>query len=281
MDAVIKLLYNVIPLSTMITGGLGFIIPSKDCETEFIKKNKYRPNPPLTKKQFEAYLCKERPYLNPNLKITDLAISLSTNRTYLSGFINRVYGISFRQLINLYRLKEADRLGLSSDTDNITNIAQKAGFGCYRSYLRTKNSYRYTPSYAPIVSIIMRYAISFYKNVISISSIREADKQKDAKIQRLNKEQFEQYIRENKPYLNPKLKITDMTLPLYTNRTYLSSFINSNYGMSFNQFINKQRKDELSRLQEDDQYHKYSERELASMAGFSNYRCYLRLKTQE
>ncbi|MCD8167395.1 MAG: hypothetical protein LUE93_15565 [Bacteroides sp.] len=35
------------------------------------------------------------------------------------------------------------------------------------------------------------------------------------------------YMRKHKPYLNPKLKITDLTLVLNTNRTALSILINS------------------------------------------------------
>jgi AraC-like DNA-binding protein len=59
---------------------------------------------------------------------------------------------------------------------------------------------------------------------------------------------FSIYMRDKKPFLNPKLEITDICKGFGTNRTYLSAFINQEYGMSFSRFINRCRLEELDRL---------------------------------
>ena len=39
-----------------------------------------------------------------------MARDLFSNRTYISAFINREYGVNFNRFINNYRLKEVERL---------------------------------------------------------------------------------------------------------------------------------------------------------------------------
>jgi AraC-like DNA-binding protein len=91
-------------------------------------------------KRFARYLRDKKPYLNPQLRITDVAADLCTNRNYVSTFINREYGMNFSRFINRYRLKELDRLRLSPDHRENTNLelVLMAGFSSYRSYLRVK-----------------------------------------------------------------------------------------------------------------------------------------------
>jgi AraC-like DNA-binding protein len=91
-------------------------------------------------KRFARYLRDRKPYLNPQLRITDVAADLCTNRNYVSAFINREYGMNFSRFINRYRLKELDRLRLSPDHMENTNLelVLMAGFSSYRSYLRVK-----------------------------------------------------------------------------------------------------------------------------------------------
>ena len=57
----------------------------------------------------------------------------------------------------------------------------------------------------------------------------------------LGKERVEKYLEDKKPYLNPEFKITDMAKDLFSNRSYISAFINREYGMNFNRFINHYR----------------------------------------
>lgn len=96
-----------------------------------------------------------------------------------------------------------------------------------------------------------------------------------------DKEKFEQYVFRQKPYLNPHLRITDLAHALYTNRTYLSGFINQEYQMNFSRFINRCRLKELEKLRRDPNNLKKNMLDLILEAGFSNYRAYQRVKKEE
>lgn len=98
---------------------------------------------------------------------------------------------------------------------------------------------------------------------------------------KLDKERFERYIRQHKPFLNPDLHITDMTAELLTNRTYLSAFINKEYGMNFSSYINYCRLKELDKLRNTSDYAGCGGSELVQKAGFSNYKGYMRAKSEE
>lgn len=95
------------------------------------------------------------------------------------------------------------------------------------------------------------------------------------------KEQFEQFIREKKPYLNPGLKITDLMLELCTNRSYLSGFINKTYGMSFSRYINNCRVIELKKMEKEVKPDNYDKEALAIKAGFRSFRGYKQFTKQE
>lgn len=96
--------------------------------------------PKLSHKRFEAFISERKPYLDPELRITDLATELCTNRTYLSNFINREYSMNFSRYINRLRLEELDRLRSLPASSGHTNmeLVLMAGFSSYRSYLRVK-----------------------------------------------------------------------------------------------------------------------------------------------
>lgn len=98
---------------------------------------------------------------------------------------------------------------------------------------------------------------------------------------KVNKEQFERYMRLKKPYLNSELRITDLAYELSTNRTYLSAFINQEYGMNFSRYINIRRLEELKRMSVDSEFAHINGRDLVINVGFSNYRGYLRFKNEE
>lgn len=113
---------------------------------------------------------------------------------------------------------------------------------------------------------------------IVIRQFKAKDKDKDNSKTNIDRQRFEKYIQEKKPYLEPKLKITDLTLELGTNRSYLSAFINTNYNMNFSAYINKCRIAELEIMREDPAYADLPEIELIYLSGFSNYRGYKRTK---
>lgn len=98
---------------------------------------------------------------------------------------------------------------------------------------------------------------------------------------KLDRKKFEKYIREKKPYLDPKLKITDMCLDFGTNRSYLSAFINQEYRMNFSRYINYLRLEELQLLRVDPTHKNDNTIDLILHAGFSSYRSYIRVKQTE
>jgi len=86
------------------------------------------------KLRLERYFEKERPYLNKDLSINEVAVILYTNKTYLSKVINENMGMNFNQFLNFYRMKEVDRL-INEDMDiSIHELCRKSGFGCMASF---------------------------------------------------------------------------------------------------------------------------------------------------
>ncbi|MDR1003488.1 MAG: hypothetical protein LBL97_00550 [Prevotellaceae bacterium] len=102
----------------------------------------------IDRRQFEQYMEEHKPYLNPDLCITDMVLDLCTNRTYLSNYINQEYGVNFKTLINGYRLRELERLqqqqaDKKKGKKGTMDLVLEAGFGSYRSYLSSsKREYK-------------------------------------------------------------------------------------------------------------------------------------------
>ncbi|MEI3789375.1 MULTISPECIES: helix-turn-helix domain-containing protein [unclassified Chryseobacterium] len=93
----------------------------------------------------------------------------------------------------------------------------------------------------------------------------------------IDKMRFEKYMKEHKPYLNSELKMSDFTKYVGTNRTYLSRFINKNYGMSFRAYINMLRLEEFRELKISLHHKGLSEEEMVYMAGFKSYKSYKKM----
>ncbi len=76
----------------------------------------------------EAWMRKERPYLNPDFKLVDLREVLPLNRTYLSKLINKEFGCTFTEYITGYRIEEAKRIMRCYPDMKIQEVAQRSGF---------------------------------------------------------------------------------------------------------------------------------------------------------
>ena len=76
----------------------------------------------------EAWIEKDKPYLNPDFQLMDLRQVLPLNRTYLSHLINTEYGCSFFQWVNGLRIAEAKRLLTENPEIKMKDIAQQCGF---------------------------------------------------------------------------------------------------------------------------------------------------------
>lgn len=103
----------------------------------YLKKNL------LNRNSFDAFMKVEKPYLNADLRITDLVDMLHVNRTYISSFINKEYGVNFSILINKYRLLEYKALKEMPQYSKMgkSELAELAGFNSYRSFQRTEKEF--------------------------------------------------------------------------------------------------------------------------------------------
>jgi AraC-like DNA-binding protein len=74
-------------------------------------------------------------YLNKDLKVSNLAEALGTNKNAVSACINE-NGSSFSQLVNDYRLEYAKNMLRQSPDMKIASIALESGFTNERSFFR-------------------------------------------------------------------------------------------------------------------------------------------------
>lgn len=82
-----------------------------------------------------------KPFLNPKLKLGDLAESLSTNRNYLSRTINGYLRINFSQMCNYFRVREACKVFLRNpDIDN-KEWMRLSGFSSVSSFAGSFSNY--------------------------------------------------------------------------------------------------------------------------------------------
>lgn len=89
---------------------------------------------------------KKQAYLEHGITIQQVAEQLSTNRTYLSQYINSCYGCNFNVWLAQLRIDEAKRLLLSSPALSIDRIANSTGFSSKAHFINTfKSSEGTTP----------------------------------------------------------------------------------------------------------------------------------------
>ena len=74
-------------------------------------------------------------YLNPELKITDVADALGVHRNAVSACIN-AQGCTFSQLVNDYRLKHAKQLLCQPSDMKISTVASESGFANESTFFR-------------------------------------------------------------------------------------------------------------------------------------------------
>lgn len=81
-------------------------------------------------------VVEERLYLQPNLKLDDLAKRLNTNRNYVYQAINIKMGVSFTYYINQKRIEYAVQQMEENPKALLTDIAQKSGFTSTSAFYR-------------------------------------------------------------------------------------------------------------------------------------------------
>ena len=86
--------------------------------------------------RIEEVVTKRQLYLRHNLKISDVAAELCTNRLYVSTAINEEMGISFSDYINRKRVNYAIHLMRTNPQMTIYEIADLSGFSSDKSFYR-------------------------------------------------------------------------------------------------------------------------------------------------
>ena len=94
-------------------------------------------------KRISYLFDKEQIFLNPNLKVSDIAAAIGTNRTYVSAFFNRESDCTFYYYVNKLRIEYACKLLVSSD-ESIVLIAEKSGFNSSQSFIRVFSKIKHT-----------------------------------------------------------------------------------------------------------------------------------------
>ncbi len=95
------------------------------------------------------YIDEEKPYLNPELSLQDLADRLDVKRHHLSNVINQKHNKNFYEFINQYRIKEVKTM--LTDPENkhlkLISLAYDAGFNSKATFNRIfKQTTNMTPS---------------------------------------------------------------------------------------------------------------------------------------
>ncbi|HEY4785642.1 MAG TPA: helix-turn-helix transcriptional regulator [Bacteroidales bacterium] len=100
-------------------------------------------NMPAHRKYSEATLLAEltryfeetKPWQEPELKISDVASALATNRTYISHALKDELKTNFNRFVNRYRIAEAKRLlDEGNNGMKMEDIAFRSGFSCYTTF---------------------------------------------------------------------------------------------------------------------------------------------------
>lgn len=80
------------------------------------------------KAKFRELIIKKKYYLQPGVRMSDIASKLGTNRTYISKLINNTYNISFSDYINTLRIEYAKQYLLSHKDAKLAQVAKECGF---------------------------------------------------------------------------------------------------------------------------------------------------------
>lgn len=89
----------------------------------------------LLSEQLEKLFTVDKVYLEPRLRLVDLAQKLGTNRTYLSNFFNKERQTTFYELVNGYRISHSENLLTTTDY-TLDVVAELSGFNSLSTFRR-------------------------------------------------------------------------------------------------------------------------------------------------
>ena len=86
--------------------------------------------------QMSALIEEKQLYRQKNLRITDVASELATNKTYVSILLNNLSGESFTSMITRYRVEYAQKLLREHPDMLLDEVADESGFSSRTSFFR-------------------------------------------------------------------------------------------------------------------------------------------------
>ena len=89
----------------------------------------------IKEKEINKLFVEEKLYLNPQLKLSDVARQVGTNRTYLSRFFNQEKQMTFYDYVNNLRVDHAVGL-LQKSNLRLNVIAEQSGFNSISTFRR-------------------------------------------------------------------------------------------------------------------------------------------------
>jgi AraC-like DNA-binding protein len=90
---------------------------------------------------------------------------------------------------------------------------------------------------------------------------------------------LEAWLDEEKPYHNPDFQLTDLRQVLPLNRSYISKFINTEYGCSFYRFVNRRRIADANKMMTE--HPEWTMQKISQRCGFSSTRVFYRAFSRE
>lgn len=75
-----------------------------------------------------TYIERDRPFLDPDIRVADVSEKLYTNKNYLAQAIRICGKTNFVQLINSYRVQEAMKIYAANTSLTITQLCRRVGF---------------------------------------------------------------------------------------------------------------------------------------------------------
>lgn len=86
--------------------------------------------------KIDRTIYQEKLYLDHKFNLSDWALKLGTNRTYLSEYINRVFETNFYDFVNKLRIEEAKRLFGQGEFRSIEEVSQACGYSSISTFNR-------------------------------------------------------------------------------------------------------------------------------------------------
>jgi AraC-like DNA-binding protein len=98
---------------------------------------------------------------------------------------------------------------------------------------------------------------------------------------KLTRRDIEAYFYLHRPFVDPAFKLSDLAEAMRVNRSEMSAFINSTFGVNFRRYVNRWRLQEYERLMALPSNEVKNPSKILLMAGFADLRHYLRVLEQE